>query len=54
MGLVVKNAIKRSVKGMRFSGDFFKALDKYVAEKVQNAARRAKANGRATCRPHDL
>jgi len=54
MGLVVKNAIKRAAKGMRFSGDFFKALDKRVEEMVRMAAQRAKGNGRATCRPVDL
>ncbi len=54
MALIVKNAIKRSVKGMRFSGDFFKALDSKVGEVVNEAAKRAKANKRATCRPCDL
>lgn len=52
--LVVKSAAKRSVKGMRISGDFFKALDKRVEDMLRMAADRAKANGRATCRPADL
>jgi len=55
MALVVKNAIKKSApKGMRFSGDFFAAMDKKVAEIVKEAGERAKKNGRATCRPYDL
>ena len=55
MALVVKNAIKKAApKGMRFSGDFIAAVDKKVAEMVKEAAARAKANKRATCRPCDL
>jgi hypothetical protein len=54
MALVVRSKIKSSVKGMRFSGDFFTALDKKVAEIVKEAAGRAKGNKRATCRPVDL
>jgi len=54
MALVVKNAVKKSVKGMRFSGDFFKALDKKVDETIKEAVKRAKGNKRATVRPCDL
>ncbi len=54
MALIVKNAVKKSVKGMRFSGDFFKALDKHVAEEIKKAVDRAKKNKRATVRPCDL
>ena len=55
MALVVKNAVKKAApKGIRFSGDFVSALDKKVAEIVKEAAQRAKANKRATCRPCDL
>lgn len=53
MGLVVKNAVKKSTK-LRTSGDFIKALDKHVAEIMKNAEVRCKANGRATIRPCDL
>lgn len=53
-GLVVKSMVKKSVKGMRVSGDFFKALDNVVAMKLKRAAERAKANGRQTVRPADL
>ena len=54
MALVVRSAVKKSVKGMRFSGDFFKALDKKLAADLKEAAARAKKNGRATIRPYDL
>ncbi len=53
MSLVVKNAVKKSTK-LRTSGDFVKALDKHVAEEIQKAEARCKANGRATIRPCDL
>jgi hypothetical protein len=39
---------------MRASGDFFKALDKQVADELAKAIARAKANGRKTLRPEDL
>lgn len=52
--LVVRSAVKSQCKGMRCSGDFMTALDKHVAEALQRAAKRAKANGRATIRPADL
>ncbi len=54
MALVVRSKVKGVVKGMRFSGDFFDALDKKVADKVRQAADRAKKNGRATIRPVDI
>ncbi len=54
MALVVRSKVKETVKNMRFSGDFFDALDKKVTETVKAAAARAKQNGRATVRPHDL
>lgn len=54
MALVVRSKVKGIVKGMRFSGDFFDALDKTIGEVVKKAAERAKKNGRATVRPADL
>ena len=54
MAMVVRSKIKGVVKGMRFSGDFFNALDKAVADMVKAAADRAKKNGRATVRPVDI
>ena len=54
MALVVKSAVRSQLKGMRASGDFFKALDKQVAWAVSQAVSRAKENGRKTCRGCDV
>lgn len=54
MALVVKSAVRTHLKGMRASGDFFKALDKHLSEELVKATARAKANGRKTLRPEDL
>jgi histone H3/H4 len=54
MALIVRAKVKGVVRGMRFSGDFFPALDKAVADMIKKAAARAKGNGRATVRPVDL
>jgi histone H3/H4 len=53
-GLVVKSAVRTQLKGMRASGDFFKALDVHVAEELKKAIARAKENGRKTCRGCDI
>ena len=52
--LVVKSAVRGQLKGMRASGDFFKALDEKVAHKISHAIERAKGNGRKTLRGVDL
>jgi len=52
--LVVKSSIRSQLKGMRASGDFFKALDEKVAWKLKRAIERAKGNGRKTLRGVDL
>jgi hypothetical protein len=54
MALVVKSAVRKQMKGMRASSDFFKALDKCVACCISEAAARSKANGRKTVRGYDL
>lgn len=54
MALFVKSAVRAKMKGMRASGDFFKALDKQIADQLAVAAKRAKENGRKTCRGCDL
>jgi len=54
MALVVKSAVRKYLKGMRASGDFFKALDKHLSEEMAKAVWRAKQNGRKTLRPEDL
>ncbi len=52
--LVVKSKVRELVKNMRFSEEFFTALDEKVAELVEAAVKRAKGNGRATLRAYDL
>ena len=52
--LVVRSKVRDLVKNMRFSGDFFEALDVKIVELVEEAAKRAKGNGRATLRAYDL
>jgi histone H3/H4 len=47
-----KNALKRA--GCNTSGDAFEALNGYVYWLIEQAAKRAKANGRKTVRPHDF
>ena len=54
MSLIVRSKVKSTIKGMRFAGDFFNALDKKVEDILKEAAKRAKGNGRATIRPIDL
>ena len=54
MGLVVKSEVKKSVSGLRVSGDLIPALEKKVMEMLKAAAARAKGNGRQTVRPVDL
>ena len=46
MALIVRSKVKKSVKGMRFAGNFYDALDKKVEEVVNEAAVRAKKNKR--------
>lgn len=53
-GLVVKSAVRSQLKGMRASGDFFKALDAHLADELKKAVARAKGNGRKTVRGFDL
>ncbi len=54
MALVVKSAVRKSLKGMRAGGDFWKGLDKHVAEDIGCAIARAKANKRKTLKACDL
>jgi len=54
MSLIVRSKVKSTVKGMRISGDLYDALDKKVEEMLGEASKRAKGNGRATIRAHDL
>lgn len=54
MALAVKSAVRKQVKKMRVSGDFWSALDKSIMGLVSDAAARARANGRKTVRGSDL
>ncbi len=52
--LVVKAKVKEAIKGMQLGGDFVDALNKKVAELIEDAVRRATANGRKTVQAKDL
>lgn len=54
MALAVKSAVRRLVKGMRISGDFWKELDNRISWKVKRAMERARKNKRKTVRGCDL
>jgi len=45
MALVVKSAVRSALKGMRSSGDFFKALDKHLAEELSKRCDKARLAG---------
>lgn len=51
--LIVKSAVKDSVEG-NVAADFYDALDAEVEELLEDAQRRADANGRSTVQPRDL
>ncbi len=52
--LIIKSKIKDAVKGMNVSGDVPEALNKRVTKLLEEAAERAKANGRRTLQARDL
>lgn len=52
--LIVASKIKEISKGMNVSGDFAEALSKKVEKLIEEAARRADANGRKTIQSRDL
>ena len=52
VGSKVKDQIKK--KGCKSAGDMLDELNKKVAELIDAAAKRAKANKRSTVRPQDL
>jgi len=53
-GIIVRSKIKSYVKELNVAGEVGDALDKVVAEILQKAAERAKANGRRTLQARDL
>lgn len=52
--LVVKAAVKDALDDKNVASDFYEALDEEVEELLEDAARRADANGRKTVQPRDL
>jgi histone H3/H4 len=54
--VVVQSKVKEAVKGLelRMDGNLPDALNQKVQQILQDAARRAKENGRSTLRPYDL
>lgn len=52
--LIVKSKIKSAVKDLNVSGEVPEALNKKVEKLLQEAAERAKANGRRTLQARDL
>lgn len=52
--LIVKSRVKEALDGMNVSADFYDQLDEEVADLLEEANRRAEANGRKTVQPRDL
>ena len=52
--LIVKSKIKEAVKDLNVSSDVAEALNEKVYNLLQDAAGRAKANGRRTLQARDL
>lgn len=52
--IIVKTKIKELVSGYSVASDFSDALDEKVKSLVQDAVRRAEANGRRTVMAKDL
>jgi histone H3/H4 len=52
--LIVKAAVKEELDDKNVASDFYEALDEEVTDLLEDAARRAEANGRKTVQPRDL
>jgi len=52
--LIVKAAVKEALEDKNVASDFYDALDEKVEGLLDDAARRAEANGRKTVQPRDL
>jgi histone H3/H4 len=52
--LIVKAAVKEELDDKNVASDFYEALDEEVTDLLEDAARRAEANGRKTVQPLDL
>jgi len=52
--LVVKSAVKEAASGMNVAHDVPEALNSKVQREIEDAMRRAKANGRRTLQARDF
>lgn len=52
--LVNQTGVREAAKPYRLSHDFCAALDRRMLVALEEAKRRAEANGRTTLMPHDL
>ena len=53
-GLIIKSKIKSAVPDMSVAAEVVEALNKKVLELLEQAAKRAKLNGRRTLQARDL
>jgi histone H3/H4 len=54
MALVNASAVKEAADPFRVSHHFYEALEQRMLQAIQEAKRRAEANGRTTVMPQDL
>lgn len=54
MIIKVSDVKEAAGEGVRISEEFYYELDRQVSEKIEEAKRRAKKNGRRTIKPYDL
>ena len=52
--IIVKAAVRDAVDGLNIGGDFYDELDAEVKDLLEDAERRADANGRKTVQARDL
>lgn len=52
--LIVKSGVQEALDKHNVASDLYEALDEEVADLLEEAARRADANGRKTVQPQDL
>ena len=54
MKFIKVSGVRKQLRGFRAGPEFFKALDRQVAEQIKLAKMRAKANKRKTLRKQDV
>lgn len=54
MSLVSASGVREAAEPLRVSHHFYAALEQRMLGHIQEAKRRAEANGRTTLMPHDL